>query len=137
MVCASLDRGSVTLIEGSERRVRPLGRGTIVMKLDRYDPPAEVQLPDLRPGDTVRVGPSSGFADRRDVAYGVQVTGGIPHRFGRFPDLAHTFLPGLALHTGTGTAQIRKIIDAGVTVYPVDLDLVGLDVDQYLARFSA
>ncbi len=65
---ASIDRGSVVLLENSQRRTHALGHRTVLLKLGRYGPGAETQLAELRTGDTIEVGPATTFADNRDAA---------------------------------------------------------------------
>lgn len=63
----TLDHGSVILISGSAHRTVPLAGNTVILRMSRFDPPIEVQPTDLQVGDTVKVGPGTGFADYRDT----------------------------------------------------------------------
>lgn len=64
----ALDRGSLVLIRRDGRTEVEVGPGALVLRRPRGKPPAEIEVTDVRVGDTVTVGPSTGFVDNRDTA---------------------------------------------------------------------
>ena len=64
----AIDPGAVDLIVNGKRMTHHLGLRTVAMKLSRYGVGTEVQLDELKTGDTVQFGPATTFADNRDTA---------------------------------------------------------------------
>ncbi len=64
---ATLDPGEVKFA-GPELRTVHLKSNSIVIKLARHGNGTEMQLDDLKTGDTVQIGPNTYFADNRDTA---------------------------------------------------------------------
>lgn len=65
---SQVDRGSLTLlINGRSESVTP-AKATVLLRITRDAPPAEVELRAVQTGDTLRVGPNTTFADNRDTA---------------------------------------------------------------------
>ena len=62
------DPGSAQLLVGGKQITQQLGSKTVIIKIARVGAGDEIQLDELRTGDTAQFGPNTLFADNRDTA---------------------------------------------------------------------
>jgi hypothetical protein len=77
----------------------------------------------IRPSELNRVS-----ADLLDIARGFEFAESVQDGFRRFADFANAFFPGLTFGAWTRAAQVGQIVNAFVTILPIDLHRAIFDI---------